>query len=554
MSMRHLDPIHAIDFYKSGHIYQFPDGTELAFSNGTPRSNKLFNSHLPKQGVVVWGMQGFLTWFHELFDEAFFKRPKDKVLKKYARRMNKVLGKGRVTVDHIEALHNLGYLPIEVRALPEGTMCPYGIPMYVVYNTLPEFYWLTNYLETVFSSEIWKPMTNATIALHYKALMVKAAIATGVPLDHWFLDYQGHDFSFRGMSGWHDAAASGSGPLLFFKGTDTNPALDFVEEYYGAAIDEDYVVAGSVAATEHAVMCMGTKDGEFETFRRLVQDVYPDGIISIVSDAWDYWQVIDDYLPRLKDIIMARPGKVVIRPDSGDPVHIVAGYRIEWFKDRATLDISGVASGTEVIYLEETNTYHLITGEGTINSMMADDSNIISRSEAVGSVHRLWEIFGGDATDAGFAVLDEHIGLIYGDSITLSRAEDILGRLKDKGYASINVVFGIGSYTYQMNTRDSTGFAVKATAGKVNGEYREIFKEPKTDKGGTKKSARGFVKVIKDDQGKLVLVDRITFEQVQDADNQHQVIYRDGVFYNTQTLESARALAAPLVMELVAQI
>ncbi|UGO47099.1 putative nicotinamide [Shigella phage ChubbyThor] len=554
MSMRHLDPIHAIDFYKSGHIYQFPEGSELVFSNGTPRSNKLFNSHLPKNGVVVWGIQGFMTWFHELFDEAFFQRPKAKVLKKYARRMNKVLGPGRVGTEHIEALHDLGYLPIEVRALPEGTMCPYGVPVYVMFNTLPEFYWLTNYLETVFSSEIWKPMTNATIALHYKALMVKAALATGVSPDHWFIDYQGHDFSFRGMSGWHDAASSGSGHLVFFKGTDTNPALDFVEEYYGADIDEDYVVAGSVAATEHAVMCMGTKDGEFETFRRLVQDVYPDGIVSIVSDAWDYWQVIDDYLPRLKDIIMARNGKVVIRPDSGDPVHIVGGYRIEGFKDRATLNISGVSSSTEVIHIEETNTYHLITGEGTINSLMADDRNIISRSEAVGSIQRLWEIFGGTQTETGHFLLDEHIGLIYGDSITLAREDQIFSRLAGRNFASINVVFGIGSYTYQMNTRDSTGTAVKATAGKVNGEFREIFKEPKTDKGGTKKSARGFLKVIKDSQGKLVLVDGITFDQVQDADNQHQLVYRDGKFFNTQTLEDARVRAAPLVVELASQI
>ena len=150
--------------------------------------------------------------------------------------------------------------------------------------------------------------------------------------------------------------------------------------------------------------------------------------------------------------------------------------------------------------------------------------------------------------------MDEHIGLIYGDSITLSREDQIFARLAERNFASINVVFGIGSYTYQMNTRDSTGTAVKATAGKVNGEFREIFKEPKTDKGGTKKSARGFLKVIKDSQGKLVLVDGITFDQVQDADNQHQLVYRDGKFFNTQTLEDARVRAAPLVEELASQI
>lgn len=549
MSMRHLDPIHAIDFYKSGHIYQYPDDTGLVFSNGTPRHSRLFKSHLPKNGVVVYNIKGFMTWFHEIFQDAFFDQPKEKVVKKYVRRMDRVLGKGRVTAEHIGALHDLGYLPIELRTLTEGTLCPYGVPFYVLRNTIREFFWVVNYLETVFSAEIWKPVNTATIALHFKALMVRAALATGIPADHPMLDYQGHDFSFRGLSGWHDAAASGSAHLVFFKGTDTNPALDFIEAYYSGEDLED--LAGSVPATEHSVMCMGTKDGEFETFRRLIEDIYPDGIVSIVSDAWDYWKVITEYLPRLKDVIMARPGKVVIRPDSGEPEHIVAGYRVESFKNRAVLDISSVDGRTEVIHLVETDTYHLIDGKlGTINSIVGDPRNIITRAEAIGTVAYMFEIFGGTLTETGYKLLDDHIGLIYGDSITLELADEIFRRLKEKGFASLNIVDGIGSYTYQFNTRDSIGFAMKATAGEVGGEYREIFKEPKTGD-GSKKSARGFLKVVKNSEGVYELVQQCTPEQVEEDDNELKTIYRDGKFYNDITFAEIRENAKPLVMDLV---
>ena len=222
-------------------------------------------------------------------------------------------------VDHIRALHDLGYLPLELRALPEGTQVPIGIPMFVMWNTNPEFFWLTNYLETTLSSIVWGPSTAATLAKRYRRILEHWIGETGGDPD--FIDWQGHDFSYRGMYGSEAAMLSGAGHLLSFTGTDTVPAIDFLEDFYNADSDNE-LVGGSVPATEHSVMCMGTEDGEIETFHRLITDLYPNGIVSIVSDTWDYWKVWTDYLPALHDEIRASDGTVTIRPDSGDPVKI----------------------------------------------------------------------------------------------------------------------------------------------------------------------------------------------------------------------------------------
>lgn len=203
---------------------------------------------------------------------------------------------------------------------------------------------------------------------------------------------------------------------------------------------------------------------------RLVTNVHPTGIVSLVSDTFDLWKVLTVALPKLKDKIMARDGgpesldKVVIRPDSGDPVDILCG------------------------------TY------------VADSIIPAYKPEQKGVVELLWEIFGGTVNEQGYKVLDPHIGAIYGDSITPERCTQICERLKAKGFASTNVVFGIGSYTYQYLTRDSLGFAMKATSVTINGKEQAIFKDPITDD-GTKKSAKGRVVVLEDEENGIHYVD-----------------------------------------------
>ena len=487
-----INPLNAIDFYKADHRRQYPVGTEYVYANFTPRSSRLAKM-LPDfdDKIVFFGLQGFIKHFLiETWNEGFFQQDKSKVISAYKRRMDNALGEGAVPVDHIEALYDLGYLPIKIKALDEGSRVNMKVPVLTIVNTLPEFFWLTNYLETVLSAELWKSCTTATIAYEYKRLLTEYALKTGAPLD--FVAVQGHDFSSRGMSGIFDATQNGVGHLTSFIGTDAVSAIDFAEEYYNAT----GIVGVSVPATEHSVMCMGSEDDEIGTFRRLISELYPAGVVSIVSDTWDFWRVITEFAVELKDEILARQpnamglAKLVFRPDSGDPVKILCG----------------------------------------------DPGAEIDSPAYQGAVECLWQIFGGTTTDKGFKVLNERVGLIYGDSITLERASNILQQLEAKGFASNNVVFGIGSYTYNYLTRDTFGFAVKATWGQVNGQVRELFKDPITDS-GVKKSAKGLLRVEKSKDG-FVLYDQQTAEQEQQG--ALKTVFENGQLLHECSLDEIR--------------
>ena len=241
------------DFYKTGHYKQYPEGTELVYSNLTPRSSRLFNWKDFDGKIVFFGLQAFIKeYLINEWNNNFFKKDKAEVVAKYKRRMDTSLGPNAVSMTHIEELYDLGYLPIEIRALPEGRKVPIGVPVLTIHNTLDKFYWLTNFLETVMSAELWKPSTVATIAHQYKKMLVQYAEETGG--DVGFTALQGHDFSFRGMSGRHDAAMSGMGHLISFVGTDTIPAIDAAEEFYSADAEKE-LLGTSVPATEHSVAC-----------------------------------------------------------------------------------------------------------------------------------------------------------------------------------------------------------------------------------------------------------------------------------------------------------
>ena len=520
------------DGYKLSHNKMYPEGTTLVFSNFTPRSD----SHAPegaKGGVVVFGIQMMLQMIHEHFAENFFKIKeriiyadsdrriamlKKQVLTELKTELDYYLG-GDYDVTHFEKLWDLGYLPIEVRALGEGTICPIRVPMLTIHNTDEDFYWLPNFLETIISNLLWKPVTSATIARAYKTTLTKWAAKTDVN-NLEFVDWQGHDFSMRGLDSVDATISSGMGHLTSFKGTDSLPAVYGTRKYY----DAEGFVAGSVPATEHSVMCAGSKEDELGTFRRLL-NIYPKGILSVVSDTWDLWNVITNILPQLKEEILSRDGKLVIRPDSGDPVDILCG------------------------------TVHQVDREHVLELIANKPEERSWKPEHSGVIELLWDIFGGTINEQGYKVLDPHIGAIYGDSITLARAEEICKRLEAKGFASTNVILGVGSFTYQYNTRDTYGMAMKATYVEIEENFyaspeslepgirtigREIFKDPVTDN-GMKKSAKGLLKVI-EEKGALSLKDGITWDELEAEDNLLKVRYKDGEFFNTTTFEEIREI------------
>jgi len=436
------------DFYKIAHRQMYPQKTEIVYSTWTPRASRMKDV----TGVVVAGHQAFIKEFLlNFFEENFFSRPKEEVISEYSRIIKHTLGVPNPDVSHIEELHDLGYLPLLIKALPEGTVVPLRTPTLTIHNTHPRFFWLTNYIETLASCELWPFYTSATIAHEYRKLLDEAALKTVG--DTGFVPFQGHDFSMRGMSGLFAAMKSGMGHLLSFVGTDTIPAILGAEQYYNANVETE-MVGTSIPATEHSIQCAYGDDMKYLT--AMLSEVHPSGFVSIVSDGYDFWDVIGRVVPALKDKIMARDGRVVIRPDSGDPVNIICG-----------------------------------------------DPDGKTELERKGAIEALWDIFGGTTTAKGYKLLDSHIGLIYGDAITLYRAKEIVNKLAEKGFASINAVFGIGSFTYQYNTRDTFGFALKSTLCYIDGEEKQIFKNPKTDD-GTKKSQKGKVIVYKDPVSKQI--------------------------------------------------
>jgi nicotinamide phosphoribosyltransferase len=441
-----INPMLLADFYKVGHEAQYPKDVTQIWSNWTPRS-----SRVPGQSTVVhFGLQYFIKdYLMRRFQHGFFARPLGLVLQEYGRVVATCLGVDNPRIDHIAWLHSLGYLPVDIYSIPEGYSTPLGVPSLVITNTLPEAFWLPNYFETMLSMCLWKPSTSATTAQRFRKIGMKWAKAAG-ETDFGFVDWQFHDFSMRGMSGLEDAILSGMGHLTSFSGTDTIPAIVAAREFYGASL----ACGGSVPATEHSVMCAGGKDGEFETFRHLIEDVYPSGVLSIVSDTWDLWKVLTDYIPRLKDVILARKGKIVIRPDSGDPVKIILGDDEDGLRD--------------ILRADELKPLNI----GVIDLL----------AKALGTT-------GGMINNAA---------AIYGDSINEERAEAILKGLVQRGYSPYNEVFGIGSFTYEWRTRDTYGFAMKATAVRRSGTVCDIFKDPVTDTADTpKKSHKGIPAVYR---------------------------------------------------------
>lgn len=595
------------DAYKLGHAYMYSEGTEMVYSNLTPRSDRIYRNSCTRYydgKLAVVGLQGAIQEIVENWQK-FFDMDKGIAIAKFKFLCDNMLGKDVVSTEPLAKLHDLGYLPLEIKTLDEGTKVNMGIPILTIRNTVDHAYWLVNFLETTISDMTWKTATAATIAGEYRAMLKDFAIKTGTPLA--LVDYQIHDFSSRGMSGMEDAARTGFGHIAAGNlGTDALGAILYAQEYYGAG---DFV-ACSVPATEHAVATSNILRIEQEIISgdyqhlddeqrqihsqmfaadedvRFIAEImfayeliqkFPNGFLSYVMDSFDFWTVLSKGMVYLKDVILARqatevaPGKFVCRPDSGVPEDVICGT-VRNFKslteaydvlsdehyyeaDKDTGDMcTGPEAITTIVYISEDNTYHEVTTKFEYNrhdkryyyiderdtDTFEIQASMVSAEEK-GAVRVLWEIFGGTITETGHKLLDEHIGLIYGDSITTKRALTILERLEANGFASGNVVLGVGSYTYQCVTRDTFAFAVKATYTEVNGVGIPIFKDPKTD--SKKKSAKGLLQVSKDPSSdELVLNNDVDWLSEQDSFLSTRFI--DGAFCNMTSIGQIRAALA----------
>jgi len=573
------------DFYKYAHVHLGIDGVSEMYGNYTSRHGKLSNVK-GSTDVTFVGLQYFIKdvllgeW-----QETFFDLPKEVAVGSMKRIAQYCLGQEDYDTKPFEDLHDLGFLPIIIKALPEGVAVPYGVPPVTFKTTHGErFAWLEGFLETVFSCENWYVQTSATTARAYLKRTIKAFDAAGLP--HDLVPFMCHDFSFRGLAGRHAAALSGFGHLTSFAGTDTIPAILFAEKYYNANMETE-LVGSSVNATEHSITTTAINSIVAETgvtklqaeveYVRMLMKKCPTGILSHVSDSYDFWAFVTEGLPQLKDEILSRDGKLVIRPDSGNIVDVLCGknasYKTlsqepetikewkEWVAEevddifRMNLDaedphnsethiFKGKFGVFEVTYEPELNrhdkTYYYVDNYDETVSYCSF-TEIHESAEDKGLVQVLGEMFGTTESPTGLKLLNDKIGAIYGDSVTLERQDQIISRLEAKGYAGL-VVLGVGSYSYQYVTRDTHGSAVKTTYAVKDGKPVNVYKDPKTD--SKKKSLKGLIRVELEN-GKYVAYDQQTTEQEKQGELKE--VFRDGkLLYETSLAEIRERVKASL--------
>lgn len=462
------------DSYKLSHMRMYHPGVTQVYSYLEARKEK--------DSIVFFGLQYFImeyllqpitpanvVEYFQIYEHMFGSVPADVEAK-------------------MVGLQKLGYWPLEICAIPEGTVIQTQNVIMTMRNTNPDFPWTVGFLESLLL-KIWNTCSVATCSLEYKKLVEFYARLTCDSFDH--IPYSVHDFGYRGVSSEETAALSGAAHLLSFLGSDTIPAIDMLWKYYPRR-SLDTVIASSVPASEHSVMCSYSKEHEYDAIDNIIFNVCPTGIVSVVSDTFNLWTILTDYIRSRRERILARDGCVVFRPDSGDPVHIVCG-----------------------------------------TSAFLDDPEIAGTPEGKGALQLLWDTFGGTTNSLGFKVLNKKVGLIYGDGMHKDRFNQMLATMANQGWASSNLVIGVGGLLLQQHNRDDYKFAMKAVNVIRDGEEVEIYKDPITDK--AKKSKKGFLNLHFD--GKIFTT---TDQAKNHACELLKPVFRDGAILKKFSLEEVR--------------
>lgn len=481
-----INPLLMIDFYKATHSMMYPKGITKLVSYFTPRTCRIDDDAL-----VNFGLQGYIKNYIEKPFADFFAASEEEVVKEYEQVLNATLGQGMYDAEKVRALHQLGYVPLKIMEVPEGLRVPLHCPMISIENTHPDFAWLVNTIESAMSAYLWHPMVCAEIGWKYRNIAQKWYDKT-VEVGKYPVYRALGDFSFRGQESPEAAITSSAGWLLSNVNTATVPAIMYMCENYNADLLNEQVGFGAVS-TEHSVMCSNfAVDGDERTMlERLLTEIYPKGYFTCVCDSYDYWNVVDNIIPSLKDTIMNREGTFAVRGDSGNPIDITCE-----------------------------------------------------------TVQRLWNSFGGTVNKKGYKMLDSHVKVVYGDSITVQRCEAIYNRLEKMGFAANNVSLGVGAFSMQCIeednmlkpfTRDTFGIAVKSTYCEVDGKAIPIFKNPKTDS-GIKKSQKGLCIVYRNQQGDLCYEDGYTKDSIAEVASKNimETVYENGIIGKEYSLSEIR--------------
>ena len=570
------NPLLMIDFYKACHESQYPKGLTKMVSYYTPRMSRLDDV----DKVTLFGLQGFINeYLIEGFNKYFFERNINEVLNEYKRTLDYTMGEGSYNLDKVLKLHQLGYLPLEIRALPEGTRSNIGVPQIEISNTHPDFVWLVNTIETLLSCTMWHTQVSAEVGCRYRKIVDKYVDLTCENVDP--RNVLG-DFSMRGQQSAESAIKSSAAWLLSFNNTATVPAIMWLEKNYNCDVESGVVGRGAIS-TEHSVMCSNfSVDGdEITQVKRLLTEIYPKHSFSMVSDSYDYWNMVTNILPQCKEEIMAHEGYIGIRGDSGNPIEVIAGkeYKevndeeFDWIMNKPEKWVKNYFDYPEYdfsIIIKHNEDYYKVCvecewtnerGAWTDNKYYYVDCYYVKveeytpTAEDMGTVWALWQEFGGTVNSKGYKVLDPHVKAIYGDSITPYRCEEIYNRLAEKGFAISNVTLGVGSFsmmclenyndetgefTYSPYTRDTFGIAVKATyAEDADGNPIMIMKQPKDC--GWKKSQKGCCIVTHDENGNYFCDDGYTWTDCDESDDNDLVtVFKDGKMVREWNLDGIR--------------
>ena len=368
-----------------------------------------------------------------------------------------------------------GYLPIEIQAVPEGTPIAMQNALVQVVNTDPECAWLTSYVETALLRSVWYPTTVATVSYSCKQSIARYLEMTADSSEG--LVFKLHDFGARGATTEEAAAIGGVAHLVNFWGTDTISGIMAARRYYNAEM------AGfSIPAAEHSTMTAWGKDGEVAAYENMLDQFSgPGKLVAVVSDSYDLWNAIDNiWGDALKEKVEATGGTLVIRPDSGNPVEVV----------------------TETI-------------------------------------ERLMAKFGYETNSKGYRILPACVRVIQGDGVNEESIADILKAMEARGLSADNVAFGMGGALLQKVNRDTMQFAMKASAAKVNGDWRDVYKDPVTDHG--KRSKKGRLAVIEPEPGNYKT---IAEEELGSRKNILETVYRNGKLIREFSFEEVRENAS----------
>lgn len=448
------------DSYKASHYLQYPAGTEYISSYIESRGGVY-----PK--TLFFGLQMFI--------KQYLMTPITLTDINEAEEMMSLHGLP-FNYDgwmHILQAHN-GYLPLEIEAVPEGTLVPTGNVLVQVINTDPKCAWLTSYIETSLLRAVWYPTTVATISKACHSLIARYLQDTADTLDG--LPFKLHDFGARGASSEESVSIGSLAHLVNFMGTDSLAALVSAKRYYHSPM------AGfSIPAAEHSTITSWGREGETDAYANMLRRFGGKGkTVAVVSDSYDLWNAIDNiWGGSLKSQVENSGGTLVIRPDSGEPVAIV--------------------------------------------------------NEAI---ERLMAKFGFRVNDKGYKVLPDFIRIIQGDGISASSIAAILREMKNRRLSAENVAFGMGGELLQKVHRDTQKFAMKASAVCINGQWRDVYKDPITD--SVKRSKKGRLALIKEN-GEFKTVAR---DAVSPSENLLVPVYRDGQLIVDDALDAIRQRAA----------